>query len=502
MAIALYARKSVERENSISCETQIEYCKSMIKPDERAEETLIFIDNGFSGGNTEREGFREMMRRVESGTVSKIIVYRLDRISRSLSDFVRILETLKRFNVRFVSSQESFDTSSPYGEMIVKILMVFAEFERQSIIERVTQAYAHRSEMGLYMGGRLPYGFTLKDTVIHNIRTKMYAPVPNEAEQIKYIFEAYSSGNMSLKRLADRLAENGITPTRGSWSAAKLSAILKNPIYVKADNAVYEYLAAHNANIVSGAEEFDGTRGVQLYGKTGHGADDWSDIKAVVMTHEGIVSSELWLRCRKKLEKNRRTGRAVSNSTSWLGGIIVCGQCGGTMTVTRGGARRDGTRTRYFNCARKLRGGVCKGQKAPLYADSMEGMVFDLIYDKLKTLNACPRRAKDGSNAINALKNRLSAIKSAQDKLVDMLMNGEIGDDILSLLNERARRLSEERRGIAEKIEKLENAKTETVNLSKRWRGADYEQKRAVCGVLIHKIYIREDGVCEVVWNI
>ena len=90
MAIAIYARKSIERENSISCETQVEYCKSMIKPDERSEKVITFIDNGYSGGN--RDGFQKMMRQIERGKISKVIVYRLDRISRSLSDFVKILD--------------------------------------------------------------------------------------------------------------------------------------------------------------------------------------------------------------------------------------------------------------------------------------------------------------------------------------------------------------------------------------------------------------------------
>ena len=109
MAIALYARKSVERENSISCETQLEYCKAMLKPEERKENFLPFVDNGYSGGNLERDGYKEMMKQVERGKITKIIVYRLDRISRSLSDFVSILDTLKKYGVQFVSSQESFD---------------------------------------------------------------------------------------------------------------------------------------------------------------------------------------------------------------------------------------------------------------------------------------------------------------------------------------------------------------------------------------------------------
>ena len=87
----------------------------MIKPDEQSEEILTFIDNGFSGGNVDRDGFQQMMKLVERGKITKIVVYRLDRISRSLSDFVNILSTLKKHGVKFVSSRELFDTSSTYG---------------------------------------------------------------------------------------------------------------------------------------------------------------------------------------------------------------------------------------------------------------------------------------------------------------------------------------------------------------------------------------------------
>ena len=248
MAIAVYSRKSIERENSISCETQIEYCKAMIKPDERGGEIRTFTDNGFSGGNTNRDGFQKMMRKVEQGKITKIIVYRLDRISRSLTDFVSILATFKKYGVEFVSTQEVFDTSSPYGELIVKILAVFAEFERQSIIQRITQAYEHRSEMVFYMGGRKPYGFDLEPTVINNIKTKRLKPVEMEAEQIKYIYDTYSVGQVTLGRLLKNLTENGIkTLSGGGWTTAKLSAIIKNPIYVKADSRVYEYFQRHNA---------------------------------------------------------------------------------------------------------------------------------------------------------------------------------------------------------------------------------------------------------------
>ena len=99
MAIVLYARKSVERENSISCETQLEYCKSVIRPNEREEKIITFVDNGFSGGNVNRDGFQKMMKLIRQNKVSKVIVYKLDRISRSLSDFVNILQEFKSHKV-------------------------------------------------------------------------------------------------------------------------------------------------------------------------------------------------------------------------------------------------------------------------------------------------------------------------------------------------------------------------------------------------------------------
>lgn len=506
MAIALYARKSVEREGSISCETQLEFCKAMIKPDERTEKVLTFIDNGFSGANTDREGFQKMLRMIEKGHISKVIVYRLDRISRSLSDFVSILDVFKKYNVKFVSSQESFDTSSPYGEMIVKLLAVFAEFERQSIIERVTQAYAHRSELGFYMGGRRPYGFTLTDTTVHGIKTKMLSPHEVEREHIKYIFESYAVEGVSLRQLMDNLVQNHILPLDGSWSTAKLSTILKNPIHVKADNAVYEYFARRGTNIVSDISAFDGVHGLQLYGKTKHKAVDWSDLKVVVMRHEGLVSSDIWLKCQRKLAGNKQIGNALSNATSWLGGKIACKSCGRTMTVTKGGKHLDGSQTRYFSCTGKSHNRICKGVKVTLYADSLEDMVYELISEKLASLKDGRRQVnRDNSAKINLLKNQLSQIKTSQDKLVTLLMNDEVEPDMLKLLNERATKLAGEKSEILTKIEELENEDSEVIqviNLSKKWKTAKYEERKAVCHILIDKIYIHEDGTAEVVWNI
>lgn len=509
MAIVLYARKSVERENSISCETQLEYCRSVIKPDERDEKVLTFVDNGFSGGNVNRDGFQKMMKLVRQGKVRKVIVYKLDRISRSLSDFVNILQEFKEHKVEFVSSQESFDTSSPYGEMIVKLLMVFAEFERTSIINRVTQAYAHRSEMGFYMGGRQPYGFELVPTVIHNVKTKKLNPIPAEVEQVRYIFEVYAQESVSLRRLLDILVTEGKQPLNGSsWTTAKLSTLLKNPIYVKADSDVYDYYDRHGVQMVTDVSLFTGEYGAQLYGHTKHdpSSSDWSDMKLVLLTHPGIVDSDIWLRCQRKLEKNRQIGNSVSNPTSWLAGKVVCEKCGHTMTTIKGKINKSGEMRRYFNCTGRSHKKTCTGPKVTIYAEDLENMVYECISEKLADLKEMNRNTQKGDTAeVNELKLKIKAIEKSEKQLLDTMLAGGFNDDLLALANQKATQLKRDRLALYERIEDLKSRGDEAdvvVNLAKSWRTADYKRKKAVAMIMIHKIVISEDGSTKVLWNI
>ena len=509
MAIVLYARKSVERENSISCETQLEYCRSVIRPNERDEKIITFVDNGFSGGNVNRDGFQKMMKLVRQGKVKKVIVYKLDRISRSLSDFVNILQEFKEHKVEFVSSQESFDTSSPYGEMIVKLLMVFAEFERTSIINRVTQAYAHRSEMGFYMGGRQPYGFELVPTVIHNVKTKKLSPIPAEVEQVRYIFEVYAQESVSLRRLLDILVAEGKQPLNGSsWTTAKLSTLLKNPIYVKADSDVYDYYDRHGVQMVTDVSLFTGEYGAQLYGHTKHdpNAPDWSDMKLVLLTHLGIVDSDIWLKCQRKLEKNRQIGNSVSNPTSWLAGKVVCEKCGHTMTTIKGKVNKSGEIRRYFNCTGRSHKKTCTGPKVTIYAEDLENVVYECISAKLADLKEMNRTTRRGDTAeANELKLKIKAIEKSEKQLLDTMLAGGFNDDLLALANQKATQLKRDRLALYERIEDLKSREEENdvvVNLTKSWKTADYKRKKAVAMIMIHKIVISEDGSTKVLWNI
>ncbi|MDY3925708.1 MAG: recombinase family protein, partial [Anaerotignum sp.] len=131
--IAIYARQSVEKKDSISIESQIEYAKREIF----SEDYRVYQDSGYSGKNTNRPAFHQMMEDIRNGSIEKVVVYRLDRISRSIMDFADFIDVLESNRISFVSATEKVDTSTPLGRAMLYIIVVFAQLERETIAERV-----------------------------------------------------------------------------------------------------------------------------------------------------------------------------------------------------------------------------------------------------------------------------------------------------------------------------------------------------------------------------
>lgn len=236
---AVYVRQSVDRIDSISTESQVEFCKKEVD----GQNFKVYADKGYSGKNIDRPAFRELLRDIKSGNINRVIVYRLDRISRSVLDFANLIEVFQKNRVEFVSTMEKFDTSTPIGKAMLMIIMIFAQLERETIQQRVIDAYSSRSKRGFYMGGRIPFGFCLKETRIDGIRTKMYEPIEPEAEIVRLIFTLYSEPQTSLGDVMRYLDAHGIRKRDGKlFSRSRLRDVVINPVYVKADYSLYEFL--------------------------------------------------------------------------------------------------------------------------------------------------------------------------------------------------------------------------------------------------------------------
>lgn len=173
----IYARQSVDKKDSISIETQIETCRRKTT----SGDVKVFADKGFSGKSTDRPEFQSMMKEIRKGHATKIIIYKLDRISRSLIDFLTMRQEFAKYNVELVSCMEDFDTSTSVGKLLLNILMMFAEMERETIQKRIKDNYYARGEKGFYLGGYAPFGYTKVETSINGKKTYTFEEKPEES---------------------------------------------------------------------------------------------------------------------------------------------------------------------------------------------------------------------------------------------------------------------------------------------------------------------------------
>jgi DNA invertase Pin-like site-specific DNA recombinase len=290
---AIYTRKSTEEglnQEFNSLDAQREACAAFIASQKHEGWRLVpdhYDDGGFSGGTMERPGLKQLLADVRAGKVDIIVVYKVDRLTRALSDFAKIVDTLDAAGASFVSITQAFNTTTSMGRLTLNVLLSFAQFEREVISERVRDKVAASKAKGMWMGGRVPLGYRVegRKLLVHAA----------EADAVRHIFERYVQLRTAPALLADLRASNtrtkpqtlrdgssrgGVPFTRGS-----LYHLLKNRIY----------------------------RGEIVHKGTAHAGE-----------HEAIVPEELFNAVQERLAANigsRRSGEQFM-STSLLTGMI------------------------------------------------------------------------------------------------------------------------------------------------------------------------------------
>lgn len=500
---AIYTRQSVDKMDSISIESQLEYCKY----ETRGNPYKSYSDKGYSGKNTNRPAFEEMLEDIKQGKISRVIVYKLDRISRSILDFANMMEVFAEHNVEFVSSTERFDTSTPIGRAMLNICIVFAQLERETIQKRVADAYYSRSKRGFYMGGRIPYGFEKVKTEIDGIKTSKYVPIPEEAEQIRLMYSLYADEDNSLGDIIAYFNKNGIKHLRGGmWSVGRISEMLRNPIYVMADADVYDFFKSQGANIINPVSDYTGYNACYLYQGTVSKTRkqlDLTDKEIVLAPHQGIIPSGDWLKCRIRCLNNRQSTKTCKATTSWLVGKVKCGKCGYGLTIVKANTKWH----RYFVCATALatKKENCQGTGGTIYADVLEEYMLNAIRNKLSEFKTLSQKKKKQINPkINKNKIRMSEIENEINDLLSKVVGANAV--LMQYINEHIESLDTERKKLQEENISL------TCNQDKQnfdvisshvqdWDNISFEDKQSVVNALIKVIHIA-DGKIEIMWNI
>ena len=300
-----------------SLHAQREACEAYIKSQRHEGWTIVptaYDDGGFSGGTMERPGLKALLEDVKAGRLNVVVVYKIDRLTRSLFDFAKIVEVLDAAGASFVSVTQSFNTTTSMGRLTLNVLLSFAQFEREVTGERIRDKIAASRRKGMWMGGNVPFGYDLQD---HRL-------IPNavEADTVRLIFETYLRlrSVRSLKRHLDQQGlftrqryrktpeGSGVTTGGLPFGIGHLYTILRNPTYVGR--------ARHKGLVYPGE-------------------------------HEAIIDDELWSRVQAQLDEqavDRRTGKGAKHPSLLTG--IVHWQDGRRLTPTH--AVKGAKRYRYY----------------------------------------------------------------------------------------------------------------------------------------------------------
>lgn len=466
---AIYSRKSKFTGKGESIENQIEMCKDYANKFLDIDEFIIYEDEGFSGGNTNRPEFQKLLKDAKKKRFNALICYRLDRISRNVADFSSTLEMLQSNNIAFVSIKEQFDTSTPMGKAMVYIASVFAQLERETIAERIRDNMLELAKTGRWLGGQVPLGFksekfTYIDEEYKERNLYKLSPIPEELEIVNYIYSTYIETH-SLRETVAKLHEKRFkTKNNGEWGISQVQNILVSPTYVKSSLKVKEFLLSQGMNF---AGEPNGN-GIFLYNKK-KGKNKYREINewiAAVAKHKGIIESETWLKVQSLLDSKRfKMGRLGTGSNSLFSGLIKCGQCGSNMTIIHGGTSK-GIRKHYYTCSLKRASKNSKCNNSNLTVDTTDQLIINHLKNiKTKDIenelnNLCTKRFYTNTNELDMLQKQIhESEKTIQNLTLQLsnISNSIASKPVIALLEKKTSELEE----LNLKYTKLKNSSTE-----------------------------------------
>ena len=397
-SIAIYSRKSKFTGKGESIGNQIELCKEYIRAhygDDALDHLVVYEDEGFSGGNLNRPDFKKMMAAAKERKFKAIIVYRLDRISRNISDFSSLIEELARLDIAFVSIKEQFDTGSPMGRAMMYIASVFSQLERETIAERIRDNMHELAKTGRWLGGTTPTGFESEGeekVTVDGKKKKTFKLklVPQKAEIVRLIYDLFSETNSLTMTEAELMKRRVVTRNGNYFTRFSIKAILQNPVYMVADQEAYDYLTEKEADLFSDRAEFDGKHGIMAYNRTDQEKGKTTQYNPVsewivaVGKHPGLIPGKTWVRVQEALEQNKsKAFRRPKSNEALLTGLLYC-RCGNRMYPKLSKRRTaDGDVIFTYVCKLKER-----SQKSLCSNRNANGNTMDMaVVEQVKRLN-------------------------------------------------------------------------------------------------------------------
>lgn len=396
--VVIYARKSVITHKGDSIANQEEYCKEYAKlhlnlPADYDYE--IYEDEGKSGFYSDRPDFQRMIHDVEKKKIRAIVCYKLDRISRRMSDLTAMINFLNKYDCALLISSNNLNTQDANSKMMIQMLGMIAEFERDILRERITDNLSELAKDGRWMGGTPPTGFRAERAKVGVGKRKTsfsyLVAVPEERKLIEYIFKLFLQ-TRAFNRVAGKLNEEGYKTKKGArFTLLAVKDIIQNPVYCIADEKSYDYFLDQGSNICGEKSDWDGVHGIAASNRrlqTKEEADDstffnpkfarnleWRDMSEWVIAvgrHDGFIPSSEWIEAQKLRESiKEQYDRPHRATQAMFAGLMYCPHCNRRLRIVTESGRYTHGKPRFkYACPNAVRNGKCTFQ-------AVRGVEFD-----------------------------------------------------------------------------------------------------------------------------
>jgi len=340
---AIYTRKSVEDDVAMefnSIDAQREAGEAYVASQKGNGWVCLperYDDYGFSGGNMERPALKKLLADAKSGLIDIIVIYKIDRLSRSIIDFAELTKKFDQWEVDFIAVTQEINTATSAGRMMLNILITFAQYEREVIVERVRDKMAASRKKGKWVGGSVPMGYTVVE--------KKLVVAPREVKVIQKIFQRYIE-IQSPRQIAMELNADGVKTKQGKiWDTSHIYRILNNHTYIGE--------VKYKDNVCKGEQE-------------------------------AIIDTPVWTRTREIMAANDRIPNRARKleTTAPLKGILRCGHCDCSMMPIY--SKKNGKKYFYYHCAKdsKRVESICPVKKLPA------GEIEKTVAEQLKKILA------------------------------------------------------------------------------------------------------------------
>lgn len=434
----------------------------------------IYVDAGFSGASTDRPALQQMLLDIKFGRIQKVVVYRLDRLSRSQKDTLKLIEDdFLANNVDFVSMRENFDTSTPFGRAMIGILAVFAQLEREQIKERMEMGKDARAKLGKYMGGiHVPFGYDYEEG---ELKINDY-----EAMIIREMFRMVIEGH-TVHSIIKTFNEKGYRTRETFWRDKTCRRMLSSEIYIGNIKYKQKWFKGNHDPIIS--------------------IDDFEEVQRIL---------DKRLDARKK-----QMGINPGKVNSYLGGILFCAHCGAHYTRNSQTCVSKGKKYTYHRYTCNSR--YSHGRKELVHDPDCKNKTWreaelnELVFDQIKQLaleenHPKPDESKN-ENSIKILEDRIKELNSQILKLMDLYKLDSIP---FELLQNKIKDIDEQKKQLEAQLLDLKNedkkklSMKETIKLARSFdevlKNGSFDEIRHVITTLIEYIEIDGEDIA-IHWN-